>query len=72
VPNGIDAAVNRVEATNFEPMADCPPSNAEINELRPRNHAMLTLGKLSDQLVDARTADFCPYDGLNCDLVGHA
>ena len=45
VADGVDAAVDRVEAPGVDPIADRPPPEAEPDELSARDDSMLTRGE---------------------------
>jgi hypothetical protein len=65
--DGIDAAVNAMEAAALKSMIDSPSADPESDELRPRHHPMLGRRQLRDRLI----AGFPPYSVVNCALDPH-
>ena len=57
VPDGVDAAVNGVQAGGREPVFDEAPIDTLRQQLVPRNHAVLAAGKLRDDRVRWLTFD---------------
>jgi hypothetical protein len=70
--DGIDAAVDQMQLVPLEPVPDCTPTEACLEELPPSDDAVLTVGEREDQAIDATALRLGPYHGSSCRLVRHA
>jgi hypothetical protein len=52
MPDGIDPAMNRMQTSPLNPVVDRSPADAAIEQLVPRDHAMLSARHRSDVPVD--------------------
>jgi hypothetical protein len=60
----VHAAVEAMQASALEPVPDRPPAEAELQELRPADHAVLAVREGGDQPVDAAArVSFGPMTG---------
>jgi len=71
VADCVDAAVDRVQRATLQPVVDNAPAEPHFEELRSRDHAVLTIGQLGYHAVAMTSSQFAPHRGVNCDLVGH-
>jgi hypothetical protein len=54
VANGVDAAVQAVQAAGLDPMLNRPRPEPGIEELSPRDHVVLRGGELGDHGIERR------------------
>ena len=51
VTDGVDPAMGNMQSTQRDPVFDCTPANARVEQLTPRDDALLLLGEPDDELV---------------------
>jgi hypothetical protein len=49
--DGVDGSMNSMQASDRQPIVDCPSAEAQLDELAPRDHPMLPRGNGCDELV---------------------
>lgn len=67
----IDASVKQVKTPLLQAMIDRPTANAELEQLRSRNHPVLALGELRNRTVLAANRIFTMIVTVNFGLVLH-
>jgi hypothetical protein len=75
--NGIDAALDDVEAVPPHALLDRPPADPKAEQLPPRNHSMLPTRKVRYRPIrvgrreEGTRSEFAPYGVVNAALVPH-
>jgi hypothetical protein len=70
--DGVDAAVERMEAFALHPMVDRTVAQPQAGKLGSSHHPVLPLSKLRDLLVVLTRLTFPPYYVVKVNLVAHA
>ena len=60
-----------MKAPASQPMVDRAATDARIEELRPRHHAMLALRQRRDEPIDATRVKLTPYVVVNFTSLAH-
>jgi hypothetical protein len=68
----VDTAMNGMQSTAPQTMRDRAPAEPEGDELRARDHSVLTLGDGRNPRVHGTNSSLCTYDVLNDEFTGHA
>jgi hypothetical protein len=68
----VDTAMNGMQSTASQTMRDRAPAEPEGDELRPRDHSVLTLRDGRNPRVQGMNSSLCTYDVLNDEFTGHA
>ena len=71
MPDGVDAAVQRMQALSLDAVVDGIEGEPECDQLAPCDHAVLAARKLGDHLVGATRAILTVYDRQNFARVSH-
>jgi hypothetical protein len=71
VADRIDAALNAMKTPQAQPVLDGARTQAELYELQPRNHPVLTRGKGGNRPIPAANLDFSLYVNGNSTFVSH-
>ena len=69
--DGVHTPAQRMKTTASQPMVDRPATDARIEELRPRDHAMLALRQRRDEPIDATRVKLTPYLVVNFTTLAH-
>jgi hypothetical protein len=72
VADGVDAAVERVEAAHGEAVLDRSPPEAELDQLPAGDHAVLPGGERGNRRVRTTRSTFTPYFVVNVERARHA
>jgi hypothetical protein len=68
----IDALKHAVKAPSTQTTLDCAKTEADSEQLRPRNHAVLAVRQGGDRGVRTASLQFPVYMNGNCTLGVHA
>ena len=67
--DGIHATMHRLQPSPRQTVTDSPPTEATLEQLHPRDDAVLALSQLGDQWVQLTRVIFGPYVGHDLTLV---